>query len=543
MLSLTFFFFFFFFSNLFQAADGSKTLLATPWARKIDAPEDKTGWKSYILEVLRNLKHADKSNWHHRMAMRAARIVYDDQKDAPAAVSAKHELSQQIFTKTMSIQVWRPEYERPGRHFVYTTRYVYFFVNLLDQLDDRAGLDQLLRRVRKKQGDFINHAKLWEDICLTYARVIRRAGDIGEGHEEGIFKPIGWDEFVANTARLENLSELAPQSAFLLELLRDSIELKKFNNNLMKVSLLEDLIADLYSRLYEINMTHVMEQATEENKEKMKVDHLLMATTDGAADAPTPASGPTTSSEAPTAPRGRTKGIARRDIQKRAETIVNSKLSTRAPNPKPVSVARAETEPSQHQDTAPTSAAPATTKEGKPAEASHNAEDDSELSEIDDDKLSKLNTDSRRAFPNLKPSSPEAEPGSEMSIPASFDGDAGGEGDGGEATAAGEAEEGEGDTMVEESFDAGVAPGDETEVVEEEEGEEGDEEGPEGADNEVEGEGEGEVDAENGGDEEGGREGEGGGETEPPKESEGEPQKQQPESTGSHQDEPEPMET
>jgi hypothetical protein len=48
---------------------------------------------------------------------------------------------------------------------------VYFIVGLLDQLDDRASLDQLLRRVRKKQGDFLNHTKLWEDICLNYAKV------------------------------------------------------------------------------------------------------------------------------------------------------------------------------------------------------------------------------------------------------------------------------------------------------------------------------------------------------------------------------------
>ena len=71
----------------------------------------------------------------------------------------------------MNIQVWKPEFERPGRHFVYTTRYVYFFVHLLDQLDDRAGLDSLLRRVRKKQNDFLDHSKLWEDICLIYAGV------------------------------------------------------------------------------------------------------------------------------------------------------------------------------------------------------------------------------------------------------------------------------------------------------------------------------------------------------------------------------------
>lgn len=116
------------------------------------------------------MKNADKANWHHRMAVKAAHVMYDNKQDAEAAAAAKNEFSQ-IFTKTMTIQVWKPEFERPGRHFVYTTRYVYFFVSLVDQLDDRASLDQLLRRVRKKQNDFVNHTKLWEDICLTYAKV------------------------------------------------------------------------------------------------------------------------------------------------------------------------------------------------------------------------------------------------------------------------------------------------------------------------------------------------------------------------------------
>lgn len=171
-----------------QPSEGSKTLLAAPWARKVEPSDSMDGWKPYLLEVLRKFKSADKSNWHHRMSVKvslslvlvcyylsahlvqAAHVIYDDQRDATAAAAAKQELSQ-IFTKTLTIQVWRPEFERPGRHFVYTTRYVYFFVSLLDQLDDRASLDQLLRRVRKKQGDFINHTKLWEDICLTYAKV------------------------------------------------------------------------------------------------------------------------------------------------------------------------------------------------------------------------------------------------------------------------------------------------------------------------------------------------------------------------------------
>jgi hypothetical protein len=96
----------------------------------------------------------------------------------------------------------------------------------------------------------------------------------------------------------------------------------------MKITMFEDLIADLYARVYEVNMPQLIEQVNDENKEKMKLDHLLMAG-EASAETSTPPT-PLPTSDTP-APRGRTKGIARRDIQKRADTIVNTKLAPRAP--------------------------------------------------------------------------------------------------------------------------------------------------------------------------------------------------------------------
>ncbi|KAL2834941.1 hypothetical protein BDW59DRAFT_1372 [Aspergillus cavernicola] len=474
-------------------ADASKTLVTTPWARKVQAPEDIGDWKRYILEVLKSLKSADKANWHHRMAVRAAHIIYDDDKNSTAAVGAKSELTQQIFTKTMAIQVWRPEYERPGRHFVYTTRYVYFFIALLDQLDDRANLDQLLRRVRKKQGDFINHTKLWEDMCLTYARVIRRAGRISEGHEEGVFRPIGWEEFVANTARLEELSQLAPESSSLLELLRDAIELKKLNNQLMKVATLEDLIADVYSRIYEVNMPQVLELVNEENKEKMKVDHILM-TTDGVGDASTP---PTSApaSEAP-APRGRTKGIARRDIQKRAETIVNRKVAPRVPTARGPATTEAESttataprpvvETSSQQQAA--EEAGSAQQSDFPSSLHDSADDESELSELDEEKLSKLAADPKMPFPNIHDRG-SLDPASEISAQASAVGGGANEECGeldedGDREGEGEGDLGEGDVEGEtiNEYEAGEGEGEGDDVEMEVEGEEEDDEAAAGED-------------------------------------------------------------
>ncbi|KAJ5174633.1 Histone transcription regulator 3 [Penicillium canariense] len=392
--------------------EASEALQATPWARKVDAPRSIEGWKPYILEVIRKFKSADKSNWHHRMSAKAAHVIYDDEKNATAAVAAKQELSQ-IFTKTLTIQVWRPEFERPGRHFVYTNRYVHFFVSLLDRLDDRASLDQLLRRVRKKQGDFINHTKLWEDVCLTYAKMIRRAADINEGHEEGVFRPIGWEEFSTKTARLENLTQLSPESLPLLELIRDSLELKKLNNNLMKVTMFEDLVADLYARVYELNMPLLIEQVNEENKEKMKVDHLLMAG-DGNTEASNPAT-PLPASDTP-APRGRTKGIARRDVQKRADTIVNLKLGPRTATSKFTASAEADQSSSTahgaNAAAAPTSIPhepgkqPSAADDGAGVQRSdansfNDTADESELSEVEGTKLNKLSSKRKSLIPTL----------------------------------------------------------------------------------------------------------------------------------------------
>lgn len=383
----------------------------------------------------------------------------------------------QIFTKTLTIQVWRPEFERPGRHFVYTTRYVYFFASLLDQLDDRASLDQLLRRVRKKQGDFINHTKLWEDICLTYAKMIRRAGQINEGHEESVFKPIGWEEFSTKTARLEGLSELAPDSQPLLELIRDALELKKLNNNFMKVTMFEDLIADLYSRVYELNTLLLVEQVNEENKEKMKVDHLLMAG-EAAADGSIPtASLPT--SDTP-APRGRTKGIARRDIQKRADTIVTLKLAPRTAASKAVTADNEQSTPARRDSNSAATSGPAATPQGTGKHTSMAGEgrsehpgDDTEMSDMDESKLE--STSSLRKsifFPNLHKGEPgdaetedDAEEGDDEEDDGANDND--GEGDAGATETGGEEnqdiddvgddgddeiQEGDGeDTMIEES--------------------------------------------------------------------------------------------
>jgi hypothetical protein len=354
---------------------GRAVLQATPYARKVHLSEDDDGpeWEPYILEILQRLGHADKSNWHHRIIARAAHVIYDGQPDYAGALGAKHEFTQQIFTKTMTLQVWKPEHERAGRHFVYTSRYVKFFVQLLSQIGDRPNLDLLVRRIRRKPTEYLNHQDVWEEVVVSYAKLLRRTVKIPEGHEKVVFENLNHDEFTARAEKVEKWAHDPETTSQVLDVLRDAIELKKLNNSLMKGSLIDDLVADTYALMYEAYVSQILpaepapaEKPTEhrasigasplaaptseDNRDRMRLGNVLAPQTDGPADVPiqkppmavaapiglglqtnpmylgtaSSSFGPAGGIQAPgvIAKPTRVKQITRREIQRKAEGVV-----------------------------------------------------------------------------------------------------------------------------------------------------------------------------------------------------------------------------
>ncbi|KAF2236102.1 hypothetical protein EV356DRAFT_513347 [Viridothelium virens] len=343
----------------------------TQYAQGVSPPDDREAWNTYVLQVLKNMRVADKSNWHHRMTARAATIIYQSGDDETATNAAKSELMQQIFTKTMTVQVWKPENERPGRHFVYTTRYSTFFVQLLVQSGDRANLEALAKRLRRKPNDFLNHTKLWQDVCQNYLRLLRRAADVPEGHEDAIFKSVSHEDFQKRATRIETWSRQPSTNHLLLDVLRETIELKRLNNSLMKSTLIDDLIGDAYALLYdtigqELDAAALTPTPTETPavpplpppppppppKEKESVMSLsnMMNNTDGANDTadtatPTPSIPPATAAAVPAdqaAKPARVRGVGRREIRQAAEAATTQKPIVLAAAP---STAAAQSKP------------------------------------------------------------------------------------------------------------------------------------------------------------------------------------------------------
>ena len=137
------------------------------------------------------------------------------------------------------------------------------------------------------------------------------------------FKFLAHEPFLLNATRLEAWAHLPSTSSPHLDLLREAIELKRLNNGLMKGTHLDDLVGDMYARLYETIVPDLVAKSNdEENRDRMRVNHLLMSTDGPTGDAPSPE--PTSLSGDPTVVRPpRFKGVGRREIQRKAEAIIS----------------------------------------------------------------------------------------------------------------------------------------------------------------------------------------------------------------------------
>ena len=247
--------------------------------------DDNDNWEEYVIKSLRHLRDKDKSNWQHRMIMRHAHILFDDEEDESTnpeylqvqAKAAFNVLRESMFTKTMVMNVWKCDAERAGRHHVYTEQYVRFMVKLLLVLEDRTNLEALLRRIRKKGADFYHFNDLWQSCCMAYLHLLRRTYKVAPTIDDA-FKSVALDEFEGNT---EHILEWAREEfeAPVLGCLKDAIELKKLNSNLMKATAIDDLISDCYTMIYlearphmEVSTTETVEGSAVQSPDAMAID-------------------------------------------------------------------------------------------------------------------------------------------------------------------------------------------------------------------------------------------------------------------------------
>lgn len=367
--------------ELLEPEEGAIWLRRSSYSQKVElkSPKGRAEWFVFARHVIRNLRAADKANWHHRIMARAAQMAFEDSDQSVPAEAAILQLTPHIFTKTMVIQVWRTLFERAGRHFVYTTRYVKFFIKLLTIAGDRTSLEALGKKIRKKHAEFIDHVGIWTRICKEHVNLLRSQMEVPNLHEEQVLFVLPYETFVPNAALLQTWAQPAgaePPVHPLLSVLREAIDLKKLNLNLIANQGIDDLIGDTYAKLYEEMVPGLVSDATnEKNREAMRVDRILMGDPGVDIDPGAENAVPLTN------PSGRAKIVGRMEVRKRAEALVQRVSAAQGPiKGKAAALAEeaAAQEEADESESGPAAASP---------HASHDADDESELSDLDDEQL------------------------------------------------------------------------------------------------------------------------------------------------------------
>ncbi|KAH6634937.1 hypothetical protein B0J18DRAFT_417492 [Chaetomium sp. MPI-SDFR-AT-0129] len=213
-------------------------------------------WKAYVIRCLRYLRDKDKSNWQHRIIVCHAHVLFDEdpspngEEREEAAKAAFNVLRESMFTKTMVMNVWKCDAERPGRHHVYTEQYIRFVVRLLEVMKDRVNMEAVLRRIRKKGADFYHFNELWQFCVVTYVKLLQQTFEVPPADEDA-FKSLTPDEFDLIGERITDWSTTpAAENNAALAAMKEAVEIKKLNSNLMKAGPIDNLITDCYSTIY-----------------------------------------------------------------------------------------------------------------------------------------------------------------------------------------------------------------------------------------------------------------------------------------------------
>ncbi|KAB8338942.1 hypothetical protein FH972_021882 [Carpinus fangiana] len=317
--------------------------LPAPCTASVFVGQEKE-WLSWILEIFKVVRHADKAKWHHRIVFSAAKVMYENggRDNAAAKMTKSYLLDEKLYSvKTLALSVWKPENERPGRHWVFMMRYAIFLTELLEQTEDVEAIQILTRRVRKKPNEFYHHEQVWPVVCNAFLRMHRRLGNVAEGVGDTLDKAMMNDDFSAKGNKVDTwIASPENQDNILVTVLKEVSDLRKINANLMVSTPIDKLCVDTYATIFR-QVSPMLEAPSRSNPQTIPTLQPALAPApqpsippppranpmslnslmniDGANDNPrnaSPAPAPPPISEAPTKPKARL--VSMREIMKRA---------------------------------------------------------------------------------------------------------------------------------------------------------------------------------------------------------------------------------
>jgi hypothetical protein len=309
-------------ANKLDPKRACEILDASRFSKGIDHVESRESFVMYALEVLKKMKSADKPKWHHRMTNRIARLRYEELNDL---AGARTEFGALWSHRGVQLSIWKPEFERPGRHFIYASQYTMFYAELLEQVGDCTTIEALSKRLRRVPHGLYKHTEVWGLVFEKYIECLRRTGEVPNFFEDEVFKNVLWDEFTTQSQKLDTYCNSPKDSQSpTIGLLREVFELRRLNGGLAKNPAIDDLLADTYAKLYQELVPGILEQEKEQQLNPMSLKNMMF-------DAP-PASTTSVPATASTLPTGGVKMDLDLPLRAKSTKVYRRDLISKATN-------------------------------------------------------------------------------------------------------------------------------------------------------------------------------------------------------------------
>ncbi|CAO3660434.1 unnamed protein product [Rhizopus stolonifer] len=130
-------------------------------------PPDVLKAYQLVFKRLLDLVNSDTKGWQHRPVYRLAWMHYYIFRNSEEAKSRLLKLFSFKANIKNHINIWKPGFEFPGKHYVYIQKYTSFMIQLAKETKDDNLLEQLGRKLRKGQTILLNHETLMNEVTVS----------------------------------------------------------------------------------------------------------------------------------------------------------------------------------------------------------------------------------------------------------------------------------------------------------------------------------------------------------------------------------------
>lgn len=223
----------------------------------LDVTPTEDQFNSIIIQSFRKINQIDKKKWHHKHRYKLSTIYYGLQDFE----KAYEELESLIILKSTNknlINIWKPDLEPPGKHFVYTYKYILYYVKLTNCLADFHKLLLFTKKLRRYGAGMINLNEAWDFACTTLCHLTKEMVRAEPGFTDIEVPKLVYVEFVQASQTLSEKYKsdaLKDEEIELMTLLYEISEIRRMNNGFGSTSQLDDTFNTIYLKIYLKNVT------------------------------------------------------------------------------------------------------------------------------------------------------------------------------------------------------------------------------------------------------------------------------------------------